>query len=174
MMIVRPGKITQGESVRFRLLAEKINSRDAAGTRHILHHDQRIARNMAGEMTRDNSTFDIGWTAGGEVDQESYGLSLIKCLFRSKRGSENENPTEQKKHRCSYLNFHDLISFRVSWPHVYNPDDTTVHGNPLPLGAQSTPNPASATIISFSFTLSTLPISVSGSDERNSTDFGTL
>jgi hypothetical protein len=48
-------------------------------------------------MARDDSTFDISRPAGGKVDEESYGLSLIERLFRRDSGSDKKYQTEEEE-----------------------------------------------------------------------------
>jgi hypothetical protein len=36
---------------------------------------------MSGKMPRDDSSFDIGGSAGGKIDEESNGFSLVKGPF---------------------------------------------------------------------------------------------
>ena len=80
-MIVRTGKVTHGKAVGLGHLAKKINSRHAARSGHVLHDNRGIAGDMLGEMTRDDSPFDIRGAAGGKVDEEVYSFSLGKTAF---------------------------------------------------------------------------------------------
>ena len=105
-MIIRSGKVTYGQSVFLRRFAEKIESRDAAGTRHVLNDDCRITWNVLGQMTRNDSSFDIRRPAGGEVNEEGYILSLVKGRLRRICGSKKQTHTESNRQRHSAGKLH--------------------------------------------------------------------
>jgi hypothetical protein len=81
-VIIGPGEVAQGQGIGLGLFAEIVDARDAAAARHVLHDDGRTAGNKAGQVPRDDTSFDVRRTAGAEIDEEGDGLSLIKRTLR--------------------------------------------------------------------------------------------
>ena len=52
---------------------------------------------MPGEMPRDYSALDIGRAAGGKIDEERYGLSLVERLFRRENGCDKHKQSGKKE-----------------------------------------------------------------------------
>src|SRR6266850_2333581 len=154
VMIIRSGKISDSQSVLLGRLAQEIDPGHSAGSGHVLHDHRRVAGDMPGQMTSDDSPFDIRRPARREVDKEGNILSLVKRRLRGEGKVDKRDRSEDQNQGNSAMELHDRFSFhfRNSWAAGI----------------------VSATIVSLNLTLLTLPTSVCGSDERNSTDFGTL
>ncbi len=96
-MIVRTGEITQGQSIFLGRLAEKIDSRHAARPGHVLDNHCGIAGNVFGQVARDDSSFDIRGSAGGEIYEKDNVLSLIERRLPGKRRSKRQEYAEKKQ-----------------------------------------------------------------------------
>jgi hypothetical protein len=83
MMEQAARKIAGGEAIWFGDFTDVIDSCDASSTAHILNDDCRLSRDMSAQVLGEDPAFDIGGTAGGEVDHERQSLSsIIRRLFR--------------------------------------------------------------------------------------------
>src|ERR671918_245464 len=110
-MIIGSGKIAHRQPVALGRLAKKVHPRHAAGASHVLHDKRRIAGDMLGQMTRDDSSFDICGTAGSKVNDEVYAFTLVKWPFRRNRWSDKKKQTEKSQDELPPLNIHSQSSF---------------------------------------------------------------
>src|SRR5918992_3176783 len=113
-MIIRSGKIAHREPVSLGRLAKKVDPRPAAGASHVLHDNRRIAGYMLGQMARDDSPFNVGRTAGGEIDDEVYVFPLVKRLLRRGRSSTKKDQTHESKDKRPKSKVHSQSSFLIT------------------------------------------------------------
>src|ERR1043166_7627966 len=95
LVVVRTGKVTHGEAVWFRHLAKKVHARDTARAGHVLGNKRGLAGYMLGEMTRDNSSFDVSWPAGSIINHKSYVFALIERTFCCGRSAGKKDKTNE-------------------------------------------------------------------------------
>ena len=87
MLKQRAGKVSRGETVRLGDFTDIINRRQSAAATHVLNRDRRASGNMPRQVFSEDARFDIGRTAGGEVDDEVDSLALIERSFFRREGN---------------------------------------------------------------------------------------
>jgi hypothetical protein len=76
-----PRKITGAEAVAFCDLAHVVDGSDAASPTHRLNRYSGLSRDVLHQVLGQHSAFDIGGTAGGEVDNDVKSLALVERSF---------------------------------------------------------------------------------------------
>jgi hypothetical protein len=81
-----------GEPVGLGLLVDEIGGADAGGARHVLDHDQGIARNMAAQMREEQARHGVDGAAG--LDPDNYPQRLAGVVILRGRGRRQANGGE--------------------------------------------------------------------------------
>src|SRR5262249_57632263 len=75
-------EVAQHAAVAGSDLAQVGRPDDAASARLVLHHDARLAVDVARQILREQTPFDVGRATGGRADQEREALALVEGLVR--------------------------------------------------------------------------------------------
>src|SRR5262249_31486770 len=88
-----------GGAVLGRDIAEIDHGADAAGTRHVLHHDIGLARNVGGEIGREHMRVARIAAAGAGRKDPVDGFALVEVLDRvgGRGGAERNECSERSK-----------------------------------------------------------------------------
>ena len=81
------GAVVRGDRI------EMVRGAQAAGPRHVLHHDRGVAGNVAAEISRDQPRAEIVAAAGTIADDHIDGPAAIKIgdRLRTDRAGEEES-----------------------------------------------------------------------------------
>ena len=98
------GEEADGQAVG-RGVAELVAAEQPRAAADILDHDGRMARNVVGQMLRDDAALDVGRAAGRIVDDHRDRLALVVLGLRACR-----NERGKRDQRCQHCSCHEWSS----------------------------------------------------------------
>ena len=105
-----PGKDhADGQAILRRARIEVVGEVDAAGARHVLDHDRRLARDVLGNMPRQRPRVDVVAAAGIAADDHGDGLLGVEVVGNRRAGEHAAEADEGRQHSARHRSWSQSI-----------------------------------------------------------------